>query len=181
MRKLGQALGVEAMSLYNHVANKDDLLDGVADIVLDEFELPTAGVDWETAIRRTATSAHEALVGHPWACGLVMSRPRPGRLRYIDALLRCLREAGFSPDETFHAYHALDSHILGYTMWELGHSFDPAEADELAKTFLPRLADEYPYLYEHAEQHFDQSRPREESGFKFGLDLILDGFKRMRG
>jgi AcrR family transcriptional regulator len=181
MRKLGRALGVEAMSLYNHVANKDDLLDGIVDIVLDEFELPDAGADWEAAIRRTAASAHETLVRHPWACSLVMSRPRPGRMRYIDALLRCLREAGFSADETFHAYHALDSHILGYTLWELGHAFDPAKADELAKTFLPQIADEYPYLHEHAEQHFDESRPRGQSGFEFGLDLILDGLKRLRG
>ena len=181
MRKLGRALGVEAMSLYNHVANKDDLLDGIADIVLDEFELPAADGDWEAAIRRTASSAHGALVSHPWACSLVMSRPRPGRMRYIDALLRCLREAGFSADETFDAYHALDSHILGYTMWELGHAFDPEEVDELAKTFLRQIQDVYPYLYEHAEQHFDESRTRGKSGFEFGLDLILDGLKRLRG
>jgi AcrR family transcriptional regulator len=181
MRKLGRELGVEAMSLYNHVANKDDLLDGIVDIVLDEFELPDAESDWEAAVRRTASSAHEALVRHPWACSLVMSRTRPGRMRYIDALLRRLREAGFSPDETFNAYHALDSHILGYTMWELGHSFDPAEVDELVKTFMAQVAVEYPDLHAHAEQHFDESRPRGKTGFEFGLDLILDGLKRMRG
>jgi len=181
MRRLGKSLGVEAMSLYNHVANKDDLLDGIADIVLDEFELPAADGDWEAAIRRTASSAHDALVSHPWACSLVMSRPRPGRMRYIDALLRCLREAGFSADETFHAYHALDSHILGYTMWELGHAFDPAEVEELANTFMAQIAHEYPYLHEHAAQHFDESRPRGKSGFEFGLDLILDGLKRRHG
>ena len=181
MRKLGRALGVEAMSLYNHVANKDDLLDGIVDIVLDEFELPEAGSDWETAVRRTASSAHEALVRHPWACSLVMSRARPSRMRYIDALLRCLREAGFSPEETFDAYHAIDSHILGFTMWELGHSFDPAEVDELVKTYMAQVAVEYPDLYEHAQQHFDDSRPRGQSGFEFGLDLILDGLKRRHG
>jgi len=87
MRKLGRALGVEAMSLYNHVANKDDMLDGIVDLVLSEFELPSAGDDWSVAIRRTAISAHEALLRHPWACTLIMSRFRPARMRYIEWIL----------------------------------------------------------------------------------------------
>lgn len=191
MRKLGQALGVEAMSLYNHVANKDDLLDGIADLVLSEFQLSSAEEEWEAAIRTCAISAHDALLRHPWACNLILSSTRvhPARLRYIESLLRCLREAGFSAQETYHAYHALDSHILGFTLWQLGHVM-PGDAprvrtkEELAvfmATLLPGLSlDDYPYLLEHGEQHFTPGSHKEEGEFEFGLRLILDGLKRMR-
>jgi AcrR family transcriptional regulator len=191
MRKLGQALGVEAMSLYNHVANKDDLLDGIVDLVLSEFELPSAGDDWEAAIRRCAVSAHDALVRHPWACNLIMSSTRVhlARLRYMEALLQRLREAGFSAEATYHAYHTLDSHILGFTIWQLGHAM-PGDAprirnkEELAifvATLLPGLRlDEYPYLLEHGEMHLTAGSHKEEGEFEFGLRLILDGLKRMR-
>jgi AcrR family transcriptional regulator len=178
MRKLGQALGVEAMSLYNHVANKEDILDGIADQVLTQIELPRAGADWETAIWRCATSAHDALTAHAWACNLIMSNPRilPSRLRYIDSVLGCLREAGFSAAATFHGYHALDSHILGFTLWEAGHSVsDEDMAGILA--FVPQLsASGYPYLAEHAEQHFAGIDDQDE--FEFGLRLIVDGLRR---
>src|SRR5262245_18023553 len=118
MRKLGQVLGVEAMSLYNHVASKDDLLDGIADYVLNEIDLPVAGRDWEAAIWKCAVSAHDILAAHPWACDLIMAipRPLPSRLRYMESVLRCLREAGFSPAAAYHGYHAVDSHILGFTL-----------------------------------------------------------------
>jgi AcrR family transcriptional regulator len=178
MRKLGQALGVEAMSLYNHVANKEDILDGIADQVLTQIELPKAGADWEAAIWRCATSAHDALTAHAWACNLIMSNPRilPARLRYIDSVLGCLREAGFSAAATFHGYHALDSHILGFTLWEAGHSVDPEDLAGFA-AFVPQLAaDGYRYLAEHAEQHFDGIDDQDE--FEFGLRLIVDGLKR---
>src|SRR5947209_8441840 len=122
MRKLGQALGVEAMSLYNHVANKDDLLAGMVDRVAGEIELPPAGGDWAAAVRVSAISAHAALERHPWATTLMMSRGGPARMRYMDALLRRLREAGFSPELTYHAYHALDAHIFGFSLWEAGHA-----------------------------------------------------------
>jgi len=192
MRKLGQALGVEAMSLYNHVANKDDLLDGIVDLVLSEFQLPSADEDWEVAIRTCAISAHDALVRHPWACNLIMSSTRihPARLQYMEFLLRRLREAGFSAEATYHAYHALDSHILGFTLWQLGHTM-PGDGprvtnkEELAlflATFLREFPlDEYPYLLEHGEQHFMEGSHKEEGEFDFGLRLILDGLKRMRG
>src|SRR5256885_17093394 len=124
MRRLGKALGVEAMSLYNHVRNKDDVLDGIVGLVLDEIELPADAEDWEAAVRRTATSGHDVLLRHPWACSLVMSRFRPGRVAYVNAILTTLREAGFSPRAAYHGYHALDSHMLGFTLWELGHSMD---------------------------------------------------------
>jgi AcrR family transcriptional regulator len=178
MRKLGQALGVEAMSLYNHVANKDDILDGIADQVLAQIQLPRAGGDWEAAIWRCATSAHDALTAHPWACNPIMSNPRilPARLRYIDSVLGCLREAGFSAAATYHGYHALDSHILGFTLWEAGHSISEEDLAGLM-AFVPRLSAEgYPYLAEHAEQHF--AGIDDQGEFEFGLRLIVDGLKR---
>jgi AcrR family transcriptional regulator len=186
MRKLGQALGVEAMSLYNHVANKDDVLDGIVDLVLSEIELSPAARDWEAAIRKTAISAHEALLRHPWACSLILSpttvRVIPARMRYMEALLRRLREADFSAELTYHAYHALDSHILGFTLWEIGHSLPTEEPKDFIATFLRDFPlDEYPYLAEHIEQHLAETSHVDEGEFEFGLDLILDGLKRIRG
>jgi AcrR family transcriptional regulator len=186
MRKLARALGVEAMSLYNHVANKDDLVDAVVDRVVSEIELPADCEDWEAAIRTCALSAHDAFRRHPWACGPAMS---PGslpaaptaRMRYMEWLLGTLDKAGFSPELAYHAYHALDSHILGFTMWELGHSM-PAGTDlgDLAATVLRSLPmDEFPYLAEHIEQHLH--RPDDGvNEFEYGLDLILEGLKRAR-
>src|SRR3954453_16168890 len=114
MRKLAQALGYEAMSLYNHVANKDDLLDGLLDAVLDETEPPAPDEPWDAAIRASAVSVHDALRRHTWAAPLLMSAAhvRPSRLRYMDSLLGRLRAAGFGPETTYHAYHVLDGHIF---------------------------------------------------------------------
>jgi AcrR family transcriptional regulator len=192
MRKLARNLGVEAMSLYNHVANKDEILDGIVDLVISEIELPAAAEDWEAAIRECAISAHEALLRHPWACSLVMSptttrtMPTP-RLRYMEWLLGRLREAGFSPELTYQGYHALDSHILGFTLWELGHSAGAKQfaggrgLADAAATFLRELpADDYPYLVEHIEQHLAATGDDGEREFEFGLDLILDGLRRAR-
>jgi AcrR family transcriptional regulator len=196
MRKLARALGVEAMSLYNHVANKDDLVDGIVDLVVTEIDLPSTAADWETAIREYAISAHEALLRHPWACTLVMSPTtttrtlRTPRLRYMEWLLRQLREAGFSPELTYHAYHALDGHILGFTLWQLGHSAgakelgDAQDLADFAAKFLRELrAGDYTYLAEHVEQHLTAfgNDGASESEFEFGLSLILDGLKRARG
>ena len=182
MRKLGQALGVEAMSLYNHVASKDEILDGIADHVLSEIDLPATNADWEEAIWRCGISAHDTLAAHPWACTLIMSIPRllPARLRYIDAVLGCLREAGFSATAAYHGYHALDSHILGFTLWEAGHAVSEDNAADFM-AFVPQLAqDGYPYLAEHAAQHLAGIGPEEEGEFEFGLRLIVDGLRRMR-
>ena len=184
MRKLGQALGVEAMSLYNHVANKDDILNGIIDLVLSEFDLPSADEEWEAAIWKCAISAHDALVRHPWACNLIMSIPRvsPPRLRYMESLLGCLREAGFSAEDTYHAYHAIDSHILGFTLWQTGHSISKEELADFVATVLPRLhLEDYPYLAEHAEQHLTGGSHKKVNEFEFGLRLILDGLRRIRG
>src|SRR3954470_18981291 len=129
MRRLGQTLGFEAMSLYNHVANKDDVLDGILDLVLAESAPPAPAGDWDEAIRTSAISVHEALTRHPWSCSLLMtpSHIRPARLRYMDALLGRLRRAGFSAEATYHAYHALDGYIFGFSLWETTHTYSADE------------------------------------------------------
>ena len=187
MRKLAKKLGVEAMSLYNHVANKGDLVNAMVDRVVGEIELPAGADDtWEPAIRACAISAHEAFLRHPWACGPAMSPARSvtapaARIRYIEWLLGRLRRAGFSADLTYHAYHALDSHILGFTMWQLGHAIPDADAaKELMDSFFESFSpDEYPYLMEHAAQHRDGTEDG-ATEFEFGLDLILESLKRAR-
>ncbi|MGH2428981.1 MAG: TetR/AcrR family transcriptional regulator C-terminal domain-containing protein [Candidatus Limnocylindria bacterium] len=184
MRKLAQELGVEAMSLYYYVANKDDILDGIVDIVVSEFELPSPGADWKAAIRKTAVSAHEVLLRHPWAASLVLSSSRvsEARLRHMDSILGSLRQAGFSAEMTDHAYHALDSHIMGFTLWVVGMNLGSDEdLAALATAFLRELPrDEMPYLAEHVEQHLKERSPDDEGEFAFGLDLILDGLERFR-
>jgi AcrR family transcriptional regulator len=182
MRRLAKELGVEAMSLYNHVANKDDILDGIVDIAMGEIEIPSDDTDWKASIRQSAISAYEALVRHPWACSLMMSKPRisNARMLWMEGVLRTLREAGFSADMTHHAYHALDSHITGFTLWLVSMPFDShEELVDMAQDFLPQIpADQYPYVIEHAEQHLADPDPDEPSEFEFGLDLILDGLER---
>ncbi len=184
MRKLGQELGVEAMSLYHHVANKDDIIDGIVETVLEEVEDPSWEGDWKAEIRHTAISSYEAFLRHRWACSLLMHRPRvsPARMGWMEALLRTLREAGFSADMTHHAYHALDSHITGFTLWQVNMPFETkAELVDLAEDFLREIpADEYPYTIEHIDQHLAPSSPDGPTEFEFGLDLILDGLERIR-
>ena len=184
MRKLGQALGVEAMSLYNHVTNKDDILNGIIDIVEGDIELPSAGFDaWKAALRRTAMSAHDAYERHPWAASLSLSTTgeRPARWRYMNAILGCLREAGFSAETTDLAYHALESHISGFTLWASQLQVDEAELPDLAEKFLADLpVDDLPYLVEHVHQHMRERDLGDQGAFAFGLDLILDGLERLR-
>jgi AcrR family transcriptional regulator len=181
MRRLGQELGVEAMSLYNHVANKDDLLNWITDLVLREIELPAAA-DWKEALRRHAISAHDVLVTHPWACSLALSPDRnsTASVERAEWMLRQLREGGFSPEATYHAYHALDAHILGFTLWQLGHGIVDAEhLKEMAAEFFRRFGpDQFPYLREHADQHFAGFGSKGKGAYELVLDLILDGFER---
>jgi AcrR family transcriptional regulator len=183
MRKLGQALGFEAMSLYNHVANKDDLLDGMLDLVLAETEPPSPEGDWDTAIRASAISVHDALRRHPWSCTLLMSphHSRPARAQYMDLLLGRLREAGFSAETTYHAYHVLDAHIFGFSLWETSHSYTEEETADLAAKFAQTITpDAFPHLHEHAEQHFNEGPHHDVRAFDFALDLIVDGLKKIR-
>ncbi len=168
MRRLGQQLGVEAMSLYNHVANKDDILDGIVDVVVGEIEVPAGGDDWKSALRTSAISAHGVLRRHPWANGLMMSAGvRPARLRYMESVLRRLREAGFSAGKTHLAYHVLDSHIVGFTLWQAGYAALPQDLSDLAADFLRELpVEDYPFLAEHigaAPQGIRRRRTRTSS------------------
>ncbi len=183
MRKLGVELGVEAMSLYNHVGGKEDLEHGIVEIVLGEIESPPPGLHWKDAIRRTAVSSHDAFVRHRWSCSLLTRGPRVSQVRmgWMEAVLRTFREAGFSPNLTHHAYHAIDSHITGFTLWLVSMPFrSREELVDLADGFLRKIpADEFPYFVEHAEQHLLPPDPV-ESEFEFGLDLILDGLERLR-
>ena len=182
MRKLAQQLGVEAMSLYNHVESKDDIVGGMLDLVANEMELPPEGPDWKAALRQSAISSHQVLMRHRWTTGLWMS-PRevsPTRLRGGDAVLRTLREAGFSEDLTYHAFHVLQAHVLGFTLYLQSLSFDAAQLEKLAANFLREFpADEYPYLAEHIRQHAEPSDERHGT-FEFGLDLVLDGLEKLR-
>jgi AcrR family transcriptional regulator len=182
MRKLGQSLGYEAMSLYNHVANKDDLLDGILDLVLAEMEPPDpeGGLP---AIRTSAVAAHEALARHPWAANLLTAsgRIRPARLRYMDALLGALRNAGFSAETTYHAYHALDAHIVGFSLWQTSHGQIPAGVEDV-REFIDRMVPPatYPHLNEHAGQHLAPGPHQDVSAFEFALDLLLESLERLR-
>ncbi|BAZ05564.1 TetR/AcrR family transcriptional regulator [Calothrix sp. NIES-3974] len=182
MRKIAQELGVQAMSLYNHVVNKDDILDGIIDMVVAEIELPDPKIDWKTAMRRRAISAHTVLLRHPWAAMAMISRVNVGSamLRYIDATLGCLREAGFSFETVDHAWNAIDNHIYGFTLQELNFPFKPGEYAQQAEKFISHIPPEkYPYMNRLA-YYIIEGRYDGLHDFEFGLDLILDGLERLR-
>jgi len=178
MRRLGQELGVEAMSLYKHVANKDDVLDGIVDLVVGDIDVPPAGTPWRDAMRARAVSAHAVLLAHPWAALQIMSRFSigPGMTRYLDATLGRLREGGFSVEGALDAWHTLDSHIYGFTLQELGLPFEAAEAPQVSADVLGTLsAEEFPYVVEVISHVMRHGRVED---FEFGLDLVLDGLER---
>ena len=180
MRRLGQALGVEAMSLYKHVTDKEAILDGIADLVMDEVEVPSPDLDWRASIRRSAISAHESLRRHPWAGVVLESRlnPGPARLRYLDAVVGVLRGAGFDTATVARAFMALDSHTYGFTMQELALPFDADSAADVAEEMAARVfADAYPNLAAMAELAMSGAQLLD---FEFGLDLLLDGLERLR-
>jgi AcrR family transcriptional regulator len=184
MRKLGEAVGVEAMSLYNHVANKSDLLDGMIDVVFGEVDRPAATTDWKAAMRQRAISVREVLSRHRWAIGLMESRttPGPATLRHHDAVIGSLREGGFSVDLAAHAFSALDSYIYGFALQEASLPFETGEQTaELAQQILAQApADDYPYLTELTVEHVLTPGYDYGDEFEFGLDLILDGLDRAR-
>jgi AcrR family transcriptional regulator len=185
MRKLAEELGVKAMSLYNHVANKDDVLDGIVDAAMMEITVPPACDDWKAAVREIAISAHETLLRHPWAVGLgPRQKPGPGLLRYGDSLLGCFRNAGFSKDLAYHAYHVIEGYILGYTTQVLNfRAVDTTQLEDVMGRFTRGdFAAEYPHFTEHALQHMEPAPGQEHvNGYELGLDLILDGLERLRG
>jgi AcrR family transcriptional regulator len=182
MRKLALELGVKAMSLYNHVDSKDDILNGIVDLVIGEIELPKLSLDWKTAMRRRAISAHRVLVSHPWATIAIMSRVNVGSamLRYVDATLGCLREAGFSFEMADHAWNAIDSHIYGFTLQELHFPFEAGEYAEMAQKFISFIpSDKYPYLNQ-LTHCIIEGRYSGLHDFELGLELILNGLDRWR-
>lgn len=182
MRKLAQELGVEAMSLYHHVANKDAILDGLIDLVFGEIDLPVGEADWKAAMRRRAISAREVLRRHPWATGLMESRstPGPATLRHHDAVLGILRNAGFPLELAAHAYSLLDSYIYGFALQETSLPFNtPEETAEVAQAMMAEFpTDAYPHLTEIAVEHVLQPGYSYASEYLFGLNLILDGLEQ---
>ena len=182
MRKLAETLGAKAMALYNHVANKDDLLDGMVDLVFGEIDLPSSTGGWKPAMRQRAIDVRTALARHPWAAGLMESRrsPGPATLRHHDAVLGCLHEAGFTPALTAHAYAAMDAYIYGFALQERNLPFDKGvDTSVLAQEFLASFPTaEYPHLANFTIQHVLQPGYDFSDEFEFGLDLILDGLDR---
>jgi AcrR family transcriptional regulator len=186
MRRLGEALGVEAMSLYNHVANKEDLLDGMIDVVFGEIDLPDDADGWGAAMRRRAISVRQVLSRHRWAIGLMESRNSPGpvTLRHHDAVLGCLRRGGLSVRLAGHAFSVLDSYIYGFALQERGLPFDtPEQTAELAQAMLAQFpVDAFPHLAEFmTEQVLPSDYDYGSREFEFGLDLILDGLEQAAG
>ncbi len=182
MRKLGEALNVEAMSLYNHVANKNDLLDGMIDVVFSEIELRVDSTDWKAAMRTRAISARMTLARHRWAIGLMQSRTKPGpaTLRHHDGVIGILRRAGFPVAMTAHAFSVLDGYIYGFALQEAALPFENGqETAELAEQILADLpSDAYPYLTELTVEHVLQPGYDYSNEFEIGLDLIIDGLGR---
>jgi AcrR family transcriptional regulator len=180
MRKLAQELGFEVMSLYNHVSNKEEILDAIVDLVASEIEPPSSDAEWKAAMRQSSDSAHKVLLQHPWAARLWWTTTTGNaRLVYQESLLRRLREAGFSVELTYHAYHALTMHIVGFTIQELSIQIEKGDLAALAAKFLGETAtDEYPNFVEHVMQHVEGSIYENE--FEFVLNLLLDGLDRAR-
>jgi AcrR family transcriptional regulator len=183
MRRLAQELGVEAMSLYHHFANKDELLGAMLDAVYAEMELPAIGPDWRADLRVCSIAARDVLLRHEWATALI-GRPTimisRAQFAWMNAVLGRLRAAGFSPTLTHHAYHALDSHIVGFVLWVLPYrAIVRARPDFAAEVMAAYSFDELPHLAEHIREHAED-RPGDVSEFEFGLGLILDGLERLR-
>jgi AcrR family transcriptional regulator len=185
MRKLGQELGVDAMSLYHHVKDKDDILDGIVDVIVGEIELSPPGADWKTALRRQVIAARRVMLRHPWAPGVIESRnePGPATMRYMEAVLANIRDGGFPLDLAHHAMHVLGSRVLGFNQ----DLFDDAAANrvepEVAALMARQLAGTYPYIAELAvavRHDGGLGGCDDDVEFAFGLDLILDGLERLR-
>jgi AcrR family transcriptional regulator len=183
MRRLAQELGVVPMALYKHVANKEELLDGMVDIVFGEIELPSGDLDWRSAMRRRAISTREALKRHSWAIGMMESRhPGPANLRNHDAVMGCLRKAGFPFEMAVHAYSVQDAYIYGFALQERDLAFEtPDSAGEAAQRRAGMIGalENYPYLVEIATK-LPESGYDNAVEFAWGLDLILDGLEQLR-
>jgi len=185
MRKLGRELGVEAMSLYNHVADKSELLDGMVDSVFSEIEDPAGSGEWRQEMKTRAFSSREVLNRHPWAISLMDSRltPGPATLRHHNSVIGTFRQAGFTVKMAAHAYSALDSYTHGFVLQEVSLPFDgPEESAEVAEAMLASMPeDEYPHLHELATEHVLKPGYDYADEFEFGLDLVIEGLGRALG
>jgi AcrR family transcriptional regulator len=179
IRSLAQELGVKPMSVYHYVANKDEIIDGIVDLVFSEIDLPVAGGDWRQEMRRRANSARKVLAVHPWATALLQSRlnPGPATLRHHNAFIATLRAAGFSVELTAHAYALIDSYVFGFALSENALPInDPASVADTAASMMHFFdAEAYPSLLEFTLEHV--MRPDYDFGreFDYGLTVILDG------
>jgi len=187
MRKLAKELGVEAMSLYNHVASKTDLLDGMVDIVFSEIDVPAATGDWKAELRKRAVSTRAALNRHRWAIGEMEGRTThgPNNLRLHDAVLGCLRAAGFSIAMTVRAMSVQDAYIYGFALQQADMSSETpedfaAEAQRQMRDYASALAD-YPHLVEVVGGYVAQAGYDYDAEFLFGLDVILDRLEQLLG
>jgi AcrR family transcriptional regulator len=185
MRKLGVELGVEAMSLYNHAANKDEILDGIADAVIAEIEMVPAGDGWTSQLRDQIALARQVLLRHPWAPRIIEARPDagPGALRYMEHIIGILRQGGFSLDLTHHAIHVLGSRIFGFTQELFDQMSDERPNPEVAAIMAREMATTFPYITELATSVSHEGGLGgcdDDVEFFFALDLILDGLERLR-
>ncbi len=182
MRNLGQALKVEAMSIYNHVPSKERLLDGLVELVVGELEPPELGSEWRSAMRRRALTAHRVLMQHPWATMLLVSRMNigPNMLRYIDRTVGCLREAGFSWAMADHAWNTLDAFVYGFTLQRLNFPLEPQQYAPAAKQFLPLIpVEQFPYM-NGLSQEIIAGRHDGLQHLELGLELLLNGLEQLR-
>ncbi|MEV0604791.1 TetR/AcrR family transcriptional regulator [Polymorphospora rubra] len=181
MRNVAEQLGIEAMSLYHHVANKDGILDGIVDLVFAQIELPDGESDWKSAMNRRAASARTVLARHPWALGLMESRrnPGPATLRHHDWMIGRLRTAGFPIRLVAHAISAIDAYVYGFVLQESTLPFNTAEElEDVAAGIVEHLpANGYPHLAEMFEHALRPGYSYADE-FAFGLDLVLDGLER---
>jgi AcrR family transcriptional regulator len=186
MRRLAQELGVVPMALYKHVANKDEMLGGMIDVVVGEIDPPLSGTDWKTAVRQRVLSARSALLRHPWASQVIESRtdPTPAVLKYMDSMVGLFRAGGFSIDLTHHAMHAMGSRLLGFSQELFDDTADAGP--EMDPVMLQEMAKGYPHITEMvmAITHDDESVVGtgcdDQFEFEFALDLMLDGLERLR-
>lgn len=184
MRKLAQALGVEAMSLYHHVANKDDILNGMIDFIFEQIQLPVPDADWKGVMRRRADSVRATLKRHRWGLGLLESRQSPGMatVRHHDAVIGCLRHAGFSLPLTAHAYALIDSYVYGFILQELNLPLEtPEQTSALAGSIMSQFpAGAFPHLVAFTVGHVLKPGYAYAHEFGWGLELLLDGLDRRR-
>ena len=183
MRRLAEELGVAPMALYRHVANKEDLIDAMVDVVFGEIDLPSAGDDWRTAMRLRGISVRDALLRHRWAIGLMESRrnPGPANLRHHDGVIGSLRAAGFHMAMAAHAYSLLDAYIYGFALTKMNLPFDTTTdiAEMASSTLEPFPTCEYPNLAAFITEHAMKPGYDFADEFEYGLDVILDGLERV--